>query len=133
MSAQLALPLPWDRYGWPHTREPLARSSDPGPSHDAAAAYLPHAKAQQAQIHAYLIGVGPGGATAKEIGEALGYGDVRVSRRIAEMRDAAMVSTYNGGEDVAKRRAGPGNLAPLRQRAGCCVHVARCYARKEVL
>ena len=123
---------PWSRYGHPFTREPLARTSDPPTSHEAAAAYLPHAKAQQAQIHAYLRGVGPRGATSKEIGRALRYGDdgVTVARRIAEMRDAAMVSTYDGkpGKPFPD---GPGHLLQDESRApreGSCVHVAREYA-----
>jgi anthranilate phosphoribosyltransferase len=108
---------PWERYGHPFTREPLARSSDPETSREAAAAYLPHAKAQQAQIHAYLLGVGQRGATAREIATALGWTIEQVDRRMAEMRDGAMVSTRNG-------RDGPGCL-PLERREGCCVHVAR--------
>jgi hypothetical protein len=121
-----ALPLfapAWDRYGPPFTREPLARASDPAPSHEAAARALPAAKAQQAQIHAYLIGVGPVGATAREIAAALGWTLEQVDRRMAEMRDAAMVSTQNG-KDPSRF---PGSL-PLERREGCCVHLARCYA-----
>jgi hypothetical protein len=120
---------PWERYGPPWTREPLARSGDPTTSHEAAAAYLPHAKAQQAQIHAYLRGVGPGGATAREIATALGWTMEQVDRRMSEMRDGAMISTYNGGPDPAKGRVGPGHLAPKVTREGCCVHIAREFAR----
>jgi len=114
---------PWDQYGFPFTREPLARSGDPTTSHEAAAAYLPQAKAQQAQIHAYLRGVGPRGATAREIATALGWTMEQVDRRMSEMRDAAMVSTRNGKD-------GPGCL-PLERREGCAVHVAREYAQQR--
>jgi len=112
---------PWARYGPPFTREPLARSGDPTTSHEAAAAYLPHAKAQQAQIHAYLRGVGPTGATAREIAAALGWTMEQADRRMAELRDAGLVSTRNGKD-------GPGCL-PLERREGCAVHVAREFAR----
>jgi len=112
---------PWERYGHPFTREPLARASDPPTSHEAAAAYLPHAKAQQAQIHAYLRGVGPTGATAREIAAALGWTMEQADRRMAELRDAGLVSTRNGKD-------GPGCL-PLERREGCAVHVAREFAR----
>jgi hypothetical protein len=115
---------PWERYGHPFTREPLARSSDPDTSREAAAAYLPHAKAQQAQIHAYLIGVGAQGATAREIATALGWTMEQVDRRMSEMRDAAMVSTYNAKD-------GPGCLGPKVTRDGCCVHIAREYAQQR--
>ena len=114
---------PWDRYGPPFTREPLARSSDPETSRAAAAAYLPHAKAQQAQIHAYLRGVGPGGATAREIATALEWTMEQVDRRMSELRDAGLVSTRNGKD-------GAGCL-PLERREGCCVHVAREYAQRR--
>ena len=117
---------PWDRYGFPFTREPLARSSDPAPSHEAAARALPAAKAQQAQIHAYLLGIGPVGATAREIAAALGWTMEQVDRRMAEMRDAAMISTRNGKDQLQF----PGSL-PLERREACCVHVARTYANSS--
>ena len=44
---------------------------------------------------------------------------------------AGMVSTYNGGPDAAKGRVGPGHLAPKVTREGCCVHVAREFARER--
>ena len=42
------------------------------------------------------------------------------------MRDAALISTRNGKDPAVF----PGSL-PLERRDGCCVHVARIYARER--
>ena len=126
---------PWRRYGFPHTREPGVRSAGPDTSRAAAVRVRSEQDRQQLAIHAYLIGVGPHGATAKEIAFALDWGEggnVKVSRRIAEMRDGAMISTYDGKPDEPPPD-GPGHLtqdADHAPREGCAVHIAREHTRR---
>jgi hypothetical protein len=128
-----ALPPPWRQYGPPFSHPPLARVSDPETSHRAAERAASEQDRQEGQIHAYLLGVGPAGKTSKEIGAALDWGpkgDVIVARRMAGMREAARVSTYDWtpGKDHPD---GPGHLlqdAEHAPRDGSCVHVAREHA-----
>ncbi len=95
---QLALPLAPRRaphsvaeYGPPFVHAPLARSGDPETSHEAAAGYLAAAEVQAAQIHAALLAMGPRGGTYVEIADALGWEPVVVARRLAALREAALI------------------------------------------
>lgn len=108
-------------YGYPHTREPLARAEGPQTSRDAAVRAFADQAAQQSIIHNFLRGRGALGTTAREIATGTGLTMEQVCRRLPEMRDAAMASTANGKD-------GPGCL-PLERREGCCLHWAREWAR----
>ena len=110
-------PPPWSTED---VHAPLARVSDPPASHAAAIRAFPDAKAQEKWIMGALLGVGARGATARELATLLqdGWDNVIVSRRIAGLRDAGYLVTFDGRTDK-----GWGHLAPALERAGCHVHV----------
>lgn len=120
-AAQLELagePPPWDRFGLAYVGPPAARRTDPSTSHDAARGYLPDAEKQNAQIVAYLRGVGARGATYYEIAEGLRWEPVQVARRLAALRRAGLLYSFDGrAARLRLVRAGAGHRS-------CALHVA---------
>jgi DNA-binding transcriptional ArsR family regulator len=114
---------PWRRCGHPFVRQPLARASDPATSHEAALRAAAEAEPQRLLIVGFLRACGTVGATAREMARANDMTIEQVDRRMAELREAGLVSTRNGKD-------GPGCL-PLERREGCAVHVAREFAQQR--
>jgi len=117
---------PWApaRFEPPFVTEPLARNSDPGPSHRAAEAAFASLAPQSAAIVHCLRGMGARGGTAFEIAEALGYGwdSVIVSRRIAGLRVTYVLSLDGEqGRPLLERKH--------RGHRPMTVHIAREFAR----
>lgn len=111
-------PRPWSEasFGPPYMDGPAARLSDPAPSHEAARAALPTSRGHAMAITAALAGAGPTGLTARELADRLSLTVEQVDRRIAALRRAGHVRTWNAKD-----------LPALLQRDGCCVHVAPQY------
>lgn len=107
-------PKPWDLSS---VRPPLARLSDPAPSHEAARNYVPDADAQNKMIVGYFRGVGSKGATYGEAALALGFTHEQVARRGAGLRQAKLIYSFDGKQGPLATRLVEGHRASV-------IHVA---------
>lgn len=123
-------PPPWRAYEPGRIPPPRARLDDPETSQRAAERALAEQERQALAIMGALRQAGPQGATARELADALEWGqrgNVVVSRRVTELREAGELVTYDGKADGFHRLL-PGHRLPKVTAEGCAVHVAARHA-----
>lgn len=97
---------------WDSQVPPLARTSDPETSHQAAASMVDEAGRQRDALAAWLVTQGPNGATADEADPALKWRPTTAGRRFGELVADGRAIRLDGLDGRPKRKRVTGQGRP---------------------